>query len=150
MRRNSSYLILCFSLRSLSKPTLARSQENFSPRNWRRLRKRGAMDFGDCSQKHAEVRSAQVTTRQLGTPREERQHLPRLGIPRRSSRHKRGRAESKKRPMTPREAMAQRARWAQCPPLPAVPSASWPRRPRVGRNGGRMLYPGAGARPGMR
>lgn len=108
------------------------------------------MDFGDCSQKRAEVRAAQVTTSQLGAPRGERQHLPRLGIPRRSSRHKRGRAESKKRPTRPREAMARRARWAQCPPLPAVPSASSPRRPRAGRNGGRMLCPGAGARPGIR
>lgn len=110
----------------------------------------GVMDSGDCSQKRAEVRAAQVTTLQLGAPRGERQHLPRLGIPRRSSRHKRGRAESKKRPTTPREAMARRARWAQCPPLPAVPSASSPRRPRAGWNGGRMLCPEAGARARMR
>ena len=45
-----------------------------------------------------------AVTRVWGS-KEKSQHLPRSGIPRRSSRHKRGRAESRKIPTTPREAI---------------------------------------------
>lgn len=48
--------------------------------------------------------------------RGEPRHLPRSGIPRRSSRHKRGSAERRKMPTTPRAAMAARG-----PPLPVPP-----------------------------
>ena len=47
------------------------------------------------------------------------QHLPRSGFPRRSSRHKRGRAESRKIPTTPREAIVTGAPFPGGRPAPS-------------------------------
>lgn len=127
LKCNRSHLSPRFSLLPLSKQTLARAQETTSremegaPEEGRARWTLGIV-VNAARRRHGKKRT--VRTTQMSRERREarRQHSPKLGIPRRSSRHKRGRAESKKRPTTPREAMAQRPRRAQCPPLPAVSS----------------------------
>ena len=73
----------------------------------------GAVQSGNCSPGRRRRRDRETGIRynihgkvmRLRMPEGKRQHLPRSGLPRRSSRHKMGRAERRKMPTTPREAM---------------------------------------------